>query len=236
MMRVVRQRNVALLWMAGLMSLFGDWAFYTVVPIFVLDETGSVFLAGMVWAVIALPSVVVGPVAGVYVDRWDRQRIMLWGNIAQAVVACSILVVGGTGPGIWIAMTVVLVNASLAAIILPAENALLPTLVQEEDLRPANALNSMNDNLARIGGPPVGAVIYAWLGIEAVAVINAASFLVAALLVRSVRPAYAPADAHQPPSPGAIKGKGEPTASRSGDRCEREPGSSGITGCSVRCF
>jgi hypothetical protein len=53
MMRVVRQRNVALLWVAGLVSLLGDWAFYTVVPVFVLDETGSVFLAGLVWAVIA---------------------------------------------------------------------------------------------------------------------------------------------------------------------------------------
>jgi len=188
MMRVVRQRNVALLWTAGLVSLLGDWAFYTIVPIFVLDETGSIFLAGLVWAVIALPSVVVGPVAGVYVDRWDRRRIMLWGNIAQAVAACSILVAGGAGPGIWLAMTVVLVNASLAAFILPAENALLPTLVREEDLRPANALNSMNDNLARIAGPPVGAVVYTKFGIEGVAVINAASFLAAALLVRAVRP------------------------------------------------
>jgi predicted MFS family arabinose efflux permease len=185
MMRVVRQRRFALLWMAGLVSVLGDWAFYTAVPIFVLDETDSVFLAGVVWAVIALPSVVVGPVAGVYVDRWDRQRIMLWGNVAQAVAAL-ILVVGGAGPGIWFAMTVVLVNASLAAIILPAEHALLPTLVREEDLGPANALNAMNDNLARIVGPPVGAVVYTQLGIEGVAVINAASFLVAALLVRAV--------------------------------------------------
>jgi MFS family permease len=185
MMRVVRQRRFALLWMAGLASLLGDWAFYTVVPIFVLDETGSVFLAGMVWAVIALPSVVVGPVAGVYVDRWDRQRIMLWGNVAQALAA-AILVVAGAGPGVWVAMTVVLVNASLAAMILPAENALLPTLVPGDDLTPANALNAMNDNLARIVGPPVGAVVYTQLGIEGVAVINAVSFLVAALLVRAV--------------------------------------------------
>ena len=185
MMRVVRQRRFALLWMAGLASLLGDWAFYTVVPIFVLDETSSIFLAGMVWAVIALPSVVVGPVAGVYVDRWDRQRIMLWGNVAQAMAAV-ILVVAGAGPGVWVAMTVVLVNAGLAAMILPAENALLPTLVREDDLTPANALNAMNDNLARIVGPPVGAVVYTQLGIEGVAVINAASFLAAALLVRAV--------------------------------------------------
>jgi predicted MFS family arabinose efflux permease len=84
-------------------------------------------------------------------------------------------------------MAVVLVNASLAALLLPAENALLPTLVREEDLGPANALNAMNDNLARIVGPPVGALVYARLGIEMVALINAASFLGAAWLVRAVR-------------------------------------------------
>lgn len=185
MMRVARQRNFALLWLAGLVTLLGDWAFYTVVPVFVLDQTGSVFLAGAVWAVIALPSVVVGPVAGVYVDRWDRRRIMLWGNVAQAVAA-SVLAAVGSGPGIWVTMTVVLVNASLAAMLLPAENALLPSLVRDEDLAPANTLIAMNDNLGRIVGPPVGAVVYTLFGIEGVAVVNAASFLAAAVLVRTV--------------------------------------------------
>jgi predicted MFS family arabinose efflux permease len=152
MIGVLRQRNVALLWLAGLVSLFGDWAFYTIMPIFVLDATGSVFLAGMVWAVIALPSVVVGPVAGVYVDRWDRRRIMFWGNLAQAAAAAALLLAASASPGIWVAMTVLLLNASLAAVILP-----------------------------------VGAVMYTWLGIEGVAVVNAATFLAAALLVRGMR-------------------------------------------------
>jgi predicted MFS family arabinose efflux permease len=185
MMRVFRRRRFALLWTAGLVSLLGDWVFYTTVPIFVLYETGSVFWTGLVWAVIALPSVVVGPVAGVYVDRWDRQRTMLWGNVAQAATA-SILVVAGSDAGVWVAMSVVLVIASLAAVILPAENALLPSLVREEDLAPANTLNAMNDNLARIVGPSVGAAAYTRLGIEGVAFINAASFLAAACLVRAV--------------------------------------------------
>src|SRR4051812_16508739 len=103
MRRVMRQRNVALLWMAGMVSLLGDWAFYTVVPVYVLDETGSVLVAGLVWAVIALPSVVVGPVAGVYVDRWDRRRIMLVGNVAQAA-ASAILVAGGADLGVWVVL------------------------------------------------------------------------------------------------------------------------------------
>ena len=186
MIRVLRQRNFALLWTAGLLSLLGDWAFYTIMPVFVLDRTGSVFLAGSVWAVIALPSVVIGPFAGVYADRWDRRRIMLVGNGLQAL-AVLVLATAGTAAGIWLAMTVLLVNASLASILLPAENALLPALVRSEELVPANALNAMNDNLGRIAGPPVGALVYARLGIDAVALFNAVSFLAAALLVWQVR-------------------------------------------------
>lgn len=185
MMRVARRRDFALLWTAGLVSLLGDWAFFIAMPVFVLDETGSIFLAGIVWAVIALPSVCVGPVAGVFVDRWDRRRILLWGNVAQALAA-ALLVAVGSGPGIWVAMTVLLVNASLAATLLPAENALLPSLVPEEDLAAANTLNALNDNLARIVGPIIGAVAYSSLGLQGVAAINAASFLLAASLVGAV--------------------------------------------------
>ena len=46
MIATLRQRNFALLWSAGLISLIGDWGFYAAMPIFILDETGSVFLAG----------------------------------------------------------------------------------------------------------------------------------------------------------------------------------------------
>jgi predicted MFS family arabinose efflux permease len=186
MISVLRQRNFALLWTAGLLSLLGDWAFYTIMPVFVLDRTGSVFLAGSVWAVIALPSVVIGPFAGVYADRWDRRRILLVGNGLQSIAAL-VLATGGTAVGIWLAMVVLLLNASLAAILLPAENALLPALVSSDELVPANALNAMNDNLGRIAGPPVGALVYARLGIDAVALFNAVSFLAATLLVWQVQ-------------------------------------------------
>lgn len=188
MMRVARQRSFALLWMAGLVSLLGDWAFYTVVPICVLDATGSVFLAGIVWAVIALPSVVVGPVAGVYVDRWDRQQVMLWGNMAQAATVAILVGGGGAGAGIRVIMTVLLATASLASLILPAEQALLPTLVSGDDLAPANALISMNDNIGRVVGPAVGTAAYTHFGIQGVAALNVVSFLVAAGLVGAVVP------------------------------------------------
>ena len=54
MIATLRQRNFALLWTAGLISLIGDWAFYAAMPIFILDRTGSAFQSGLVWAAIAL--------------------------------------------------------------------------------------------------------------------------------------------------------------------------------------
>jgi MFS family permease len=190
MIATLRQRNFALLWTAGLISLIGDWAFYAAMPIFILDRTGSAFQSGLVWAAIALPGIFIGPFAGVYVDRHDRRRIMLFGNIAQAIAA-TVLLVGGGSFGIWLAMAVLLVQASLYAIYSPAESALLPTVVDKEHLVTANALNSLNDNIARIAGPLIGALLYDWFGIRGIALGNMASFIGSALLVSMVTVAAA---------------------------------------------
>ena len=185
MIATLRQRNFALLWTAGLISLIGDWALYTVMPIYVLDRTGSALQSGLVWAILVFPGIFIGPLAGVYVDRWDRRRIMLWGNIAQTAAASVLLIAGGSR-GIWVAMVVLLAQASLYAVYSPAESALLPTLVEDEHLPTANALNSLNDNLARVVGPLFGAVLYAGFGIRGIALGNVLSFAISAVLVNMV--------------------------------------------------
>ncbi len=185
MWTVLRQRNFGLLWLAGFLALSGTWAFYAAMPIYILDQTGSVFYSGAVWTLIAIPGIVIGPVAGVWVDRWDRRRVMLWCNIAQAVSASVLLIVGGSH-GVAIATAVLLAQAIITSLFSPAENALLPTVVSDEDLPTANALNSLNDGLARIAGPFIGAVLYAWIDIRGAALVNVIAFLVAAALISLV--------------------------------------------------
>lgn len=182
MISVLRQRNFGLLWLGGLLSLIGDWAFYSLTPVFVLDRTDSVFLSGLVWTLSALPMVLVGPFVGVYVDRHSRQRIMVWTAIAQSMAMAALLIVGG-GIGIWFAMGIILIEAILATIYFPAENALLPMLVPEQDRPTANALNALNDNIARIVGPFLGVALYAWIDIRGAALANLVSFSVAAILI-----------------------------------------------------
>lgn len=187
MLQVLRQRNFALLWVAGLISMAGDWALIVGLPLEVYRRTGSTLAtAGIVLATL-IPSVVLGSVAGVYVDRWDRRRLMIAVNLLLAVTILPLLAVETAG--IWVAFAVLAAASCLEQLFQPAEIALLPNLLEggEVQLVPANALSNMNRQLARIIGPAIGGIAVSAGGLVAVTVVDAASFLVAAGLILAIK-------------------------------------------------
>lgn len=187
MIGVLRQRNFGLLWLAGLISMTGDWVLMVGVPVEVYRRTGSTLAtAGMLLAWL-VPAIVLGSVAGVFVDRWDRRRLMIAVNIALAIVLLPLLVVDAAG--IWLVYVVFVAASCLEQLFEPAEVALLPNLLEggEDQLVTANALSGMNRQLARILGPVIGGVAVAAGGLVAVALLDALSFIAAALLILAIR-------------------------------------------------
>src|SRR5918992_2072167 len=175
MLSVLRRRDFALLWTGGLVSVLGDWVLNAALPFFVYEETGStVGTAGMVVARVA-PSVVLGSVAGVFVDRWSRKRVLVGSNLLQAAIVTLLLLVPGEG-WLWVVFAVAAAQSALASFSSPAESALLPTLVDESELLTANALNTLNNRLARLAGVPLGGLLLAHFGLEIVVVVDAATF------------------------------------------------------------
>jgi len=77
MIATLRQRNFALMWLAGLISLAGDWALSVGLPIYVYTLTHSVLATAITLMCAVTPGVLVGSVAGVFVDRWDHKRTMV---------------------------------------------------------------------------------------------------------------------------------------------------------------
>ena len=182
MLAVLRRRNFALLWAGGLISLLGDWTLIVGLPLFVYALTGSTLATGTTFIAGLIPRVLLGSIAGVFVDRWDRKRTMALTDLLLAMCLLPLFAVHSVDR-LWIVYLVQFAESSIVQFFRPAEGAILPQLVGEEDLIAANSLTATSENLARLVGPPVGGFIFAFVGLNGVVVFDSASFLVAAVLI-----------------------------------------------------
>ena len=136
MLRILRQPNFAKLWFGGLISMTGDWILMVGLPFEIYRRTGSTLATGAMVLAFLIPSILLGSVAGVFVDRWDRQRLMVVIDLVLAVVVLPLLAIDALG--IWIAYVVLFVASCLDLLFSPAEGALLPNLLENAGRRPGH--------------------------------------------------------------------------------------------------
>jgi MFS family permease len=194
---VLRQRDFALLWWAGLISFTGDWMLAVALPLTVYELTGSPLATGGILIANKITALVLGSVAGVFVDRWDRKRTMVVANLVRVPLVMPLLVVDSASR-LWIVYLVAAALSAVGQFFRPAERALLPRLVGEDLIVPANAANALNDNLSRLIGPALGGLTAAWLGLGGVAAVDGATYLIAAGLLGAIGVATRPE--HLPPA------------------------------------
>jgi MFS family permease len=185
------RRDFALVWASSLISDTGDWLLMIALPLFAFAVTGSALGASTVFLAELIPMLVLGSFLGVLVDRWDHRRTMVITNVLQGAVLLPLL--AATADRMWIVYLVAAVEACLGAIVNPAKQALVPRLVEPEQLGSGNALMAVSENLSRLIGSPLGGLTFALVGLPGVVVIDAASYLVSAALVAASRPARSPA-------------------------------------------
>ena len=192
MVQLLRFRDFRLLWSAGLISMIGDWALRAGLPFEVYRLTGSTLATAAYFLAGLIPQVLFGSTAGVFVDRWDRRRLMIWVNIALALALLPLLTVDTLG--VWVVYGAVVAAVILGLLFAPAQIAVLPQLVGPEHLIEANSLSSLNQNLSRLIGPALGGVTVAVLGLSGVVAIDALTFVIAAILIARIapRPSFKP--------------------------------------------
>jgi MFS family permease len=186
MLKTLRQRDFALFWLGGLISVAGDWALIIGLPIYVYVLTGSVLATSVTLISGVAPMILLSSLAGVFVDRWNRQRTLVVVNILLALGLTPLLLVR-SADDVWIVAVVVFVETCLEQFVAPAQGALVPALVGEERLVQANSLTALSNNLARLGGPPLGGLIAAQFGLIGIVAADGVSFLVAALCIAGMR-------------------------------------------------
>src|SRR6185295_12771720 len=122
-----RTRDFRLVWGGGFVNDVGDWLLLVALPVYVFIQSGSGSATAILFVVELIAALVLGPIGGSLVDRWDLRRTLIATNLAQAVTLAPLLAV--TGDRIWPAYLVVGAQALLTQINNPASAALLPRVV-----------------------------------------------------------------------------------------------------------
>ncbi|MDE3127423.1 MAG: MFS transporter, partial [Gemmatimonadota bacterium] len=185
---LARHRNFRLFWFGQTLSLIGTWMQTMALGWLALQLTNSPFLVGLVASASSWPVVGFSLFSGVLVDRSDKLKLTIWGQVLFLAQAALLWYVVWSGRAtIWWLVGLAFATGAINAVEIPARQSLMVELVGREDLREAIALNSSGFNLARIVGPAIGAVAIAQLGIAWCFALNALSYvavLVGLLMIR----------------------------------------------------
>lgn len=197
MFQIFRKRDFSLMWSAQFVSTIGSALTDLAAGIFVFNVTGSALNVGLVLMVTAIPTLFVGLFAGVFVDRFDRKKILLASDLLRGVfvLLIPIAIIGlGNEAGIPVMYGLLFLSATVRTFFDPAWESILPEIASEEELTQANSFLSISS----FGSTAVGfalAGLLAGIDIHLPFFIDSATFMFSFLLVLLVRvPKNAPTD------------------------------------------
>jgi MFS family permease len=189
--RALRHRNFRLFFIGQSISLIGTWMTRVATSWLVYRLTGSALLLGVVGFAGQIPTFLLAPFAGVWVDRLDRRKLLVWTQVlaglqSLALAALTLAKVINIHEVIWLSALQGLINA----FDMPGRQAFLVQMVEDkQDLSNAIALNSSMVNLARLVGPALAGLVIAAAGEGYCFTIDGISYLavIASLLMMRVK-------------------------------------------------
>lgn len=174
------------LWIAQLISDIGDSLTLFSLLFLVQRLTGDEGAVASVLIATALPTLVVGVFAGVWVDRWNLKKTMIGSDLVRAGLVLGLLLVEG-GSGIWLLYGLVFLSAGVGTFFRPARQALLPRVVPGERLLAANSVSEATRVVGYAAGTAAAGLLVGLTGhFGIIFVIDTLTFLASALLVRMV--------------------------------------------------
>lgn len=184
---LLHNRSFLALWLGQTVSFIGDYFYWLAVPIMVERLTGSTLLVGLSLISTALPMLLLGPVAGVFVDRWDRRRTMIAADVLRALLVLLCLLVRRPDQ-VWIYYVAGFSMSCVSRFFFPAQNATLPLIVRGQDkLLAANGLMQIVQTVGLIVGPMLAGFSIGLWGSSVAFIADSASFIVSAAAIATMR-------------------------------------------------
>jgi DHA3 family macrolide efflux protein-like MFS transporter len=184
--RLALNGSFSALWAGQLISVFGDRVHQIALAFLVYQATGSAIAVGLIFLTATLPNLLLGPIAGTLVDRWDQKEVMVVADLLRAALILLIPVAAVVN----LALVYPLVFAVTAVSIFfrPARTAVLPRLVREEDLLTANSAIWLGETFADVIGYPLAAGFVVALGASLPLAFwfDAVTYVASAILIGSI--------------------------------------------------
>jgi len=180
---VLRIAGFRRLWIAQFVSIFGDFlAFYAVSSYISFRLHGSPRQVTMILVSFLLPFAVVGPIAGVFVDRWDAKRTMITSDLVRAVLVIAMVFAGAP----WQFYAIFSVLSAISTFFVPAQSVVTPLIVPRESLMSASAVMQQTVQSVRILSPAAAGALVGMLGERSCYYLDSASFVASALLIGGI--------------------------------------------------
>jgi MFS family permease len=179
-------RNYRLLWLGQIVSQLGDWFNSVAIYALLLELTGNATSVALMIVVQFLPMALIGPMAGVVVDRVNRRRLMIAADILRGVLVLGLLLVGRKDQ-VWLIYALMGTVVSATPFFEPARTAVIPNITTRDQLLTANALSSATWSAMLAIGAGLGGVVTALLGRNAAFLVNGISFFVSAAFIARTR-------------------------------------------------
>ena len=186
--RLFREWNFLILWVGYLISYIGEYFILLAIPIAVEKLTGSTLMVGLSVISEAIPMLLLGPVAGVFVDRWNRKNTMVTSSLIRAALVLVLLLVQ-TADQVWIFYVIGFLMSCVSRFFHPAMNAILPQIVKDDnDLLAANGLMQLVTTVGLLAGPAMAGLSIGYWGTSIAFIIDSICLLIAGLVIMMLRP------------------------------------------------
>lgn len=181
-----------IVWIGQVISLLGSKLTEFALGFWILDQTyqdtGTITQFALTILFMYLPKVIISPLAGVLVDRWNRRSAMIMSDLGTGVVAFAILfLVGSNNLAIWHIYLALTITSSFNAFQQPAYIAAIAQLVPPENLSRANGMVQASFAIAKIAAPAIAGILMKFYGLENILFIDIATFIIAIVTLLSVK-------------------------------------------------
>ena len=179
----MKNKNFIIIVIGQIISLFGNAIQRFSMSLYLLEFTGSTAVFARILAISTIPYIIFAPIAGRLSDNINRKKIMVYLDlICSAVIGVYAFILLKGHDHELIVGTIMFILSICATLYGPAVTSSIPQIVEEEKLTSANGVINQVGSIVNLAGPILAGLVYGLLGIKAIVIINAVSFLVSAIM------------------------------------------------------